>query len=377
MVGRLKRIAIFVFYDPCGIVDSYVEVLLEKMLECVQKLVIVVNGFIDVPSYEILKKYTEYVYIRGNLGYDGGAYKDAILYYLKDEPWEQWDELVLFNDTFYGPFENWKKVFDLMEKEEVDFWGLSKHLGSNGQKIWHGKALEAHIQGYFVVCRRQLVLSEIFFRFWNQLEYPISYEEAVEKFEISFSSVLHRDGFVSKAYTDVSNPDFKIEYCENVYTNKPYELICKADFPIIKRRVLDIEFFSRGIEAIEYVKKNTNYDSGLITKHMERLSKVQSKKSFSPVLLQEFYDGHEKIYIYGHGEYAKSVTLYFDYKGWKFEKYIVTRKKENEPDIISFHELNLKGNEGIILALGKKALEEVYPMLKNEVNKANLFVPQY
>lgn len=372
----MNRIAIFVFYDPCGIVDYYVEVLLEKMLECVQKLVIVVNGFVDVPSYEILKKYTEYVYFRGNFGYDGGAYKDALLYYLKDEQWEQWDELVLFNDTFYGPFENWKKVFDAMEKEKVDFWGLSKNLGSNGQKIWHGKELEAHVQGYFIVCRRKMVLSEIFSTFWKQLKYPTSYEDAVEKFEMSFSSIFHRNGFVSKVYTDVSNPNFNIEYCENVYLDRPYELICNADFPIIKRKVLEISFFSRGLKAFEYVRNHTSYDSRLITKHMERLSKVRNQKPFSPALLQEFYDKYDKIYIYGHGKYAEHIAAYFKFKKWKFEKYIVTRKEENELDTISFQELDLKGNEGIILALGKKALEEVYPMLKGKVEEDNLFVPQ-
>ena len=186
----MKRLGIFVFYDKEGIVDKYVEVLLETMLQELKKLVIVVNGNINESSKQRMLNYSENIFVRENKGYDGGAYKDVFLNYLVDENWENWDEVVLFNDTFFGPLFSWKNVFGKMESEDLDFWGLTRHPGG-GKMPLSTNEIPSHLQGYFLVCKKNLVLSEAFYLFWESLEYPQSYNEAVENFEIRFTTYFH------------------------------------------------------------------------------------------------------------------------------------------------------------------------------------------
>ena len=99
----MKRLGVFVFYDASGIVDPYVEYLLESMKNIIQKLIIIINGEIKDEEYNKLKKYSQDIFIRKNYGYDAGAYKDVFMQFLTRKEQIKWDEIILFNDTFYGP----------------------------------------------------------------------------------------------------------------------------------------------------------------------------------------------------------------------------------------------------------------------------------
>ena len=101
-----NRLAIFVFYDEDGIVDKYVEYLLLNLAKQVQRTIVVVNGKINDISRKKLEVYTPEIYIRENKGYDAGAYKDILTKYLSLNEIKQFDEIVLLNDTFYGPILN-------------------------------------------------------------------------------------------------------------------------------------------------------------------------------------------------------------------------------------------------------------------------------
>ena len=87
----MNRLGIFIFYDACGIVDQYVEVLLEGLLTVLNKLVIVINGNITNTSERKLRRYSANIFARENIGFDGGGYKDALLNLKENEKWEQWE----------------------------------------------------------------------------------------------------------------------------------------------------------------------------------------------------------------------------------------------------------------------------------------------
>ena len=118
----MNRIGIFIFYDSNGQADTYIEILLSAMQEILQKLVIIVNGKINSKDYDKFRNYTKHIFIRENRGYDAGAYKDVFTKYLTEEQWEKWDEIILFNDTFYGPFYPLEDIFHEMEKGDADFF---------------------------------------------------------------------------------------------------------------------------------------------------------------------------------------------------------------------------------------------------------------
>lgn len=172
-----KRLGVFVFYDASGIVDDYVEELLKSLVDELNKLVIVVNGLITGMSKKKLKKYSNNIFLRENKGFDAGAYKDVFLNFLNEEDWEQWDEVILCNDTFYGPIFPWKIVFNKMYiYKNIGFWGLSRYPGD--EIISDEEGYPNHIQSYFLVCRKNLITSSFFWEFWYSMDYPKTRLEA-------------------------------------------------------------------------------------------------------------------------------------------------------------------------------------------------------
>lgn len=367
-----KRMGVFVFFDIKGIVDDYVEVLLKSITEVLQELIIVVNGFITEVGYQRLRKITHKIYIRGNMGYDGGAYKDVFIDFLQEEELEQWDEVVMFNDTFYGPFFSWRETFERMEKEMVDYWGLSRF--PKGNYFTTGKEIPEHIQGYFIVCRRSLFLADTWRKFWIRLEYPKTYQEAIENFEIFFTQYFSGQGYKNKALTD--DEEGCMKYAENPTMWCFNDLICNNRFPIIKRKVFCMIHLDAVKNTIDYIRESTDYDVSLITKHLRRLYKenrIQPLMPFNPEKLYSFYKKHKRIYIYGHGVYGKGIARYFEYKNWKYDGFIVTENKESNENLLIYKEMKFGTEDGIILALGSSAFQEVYPIVKKDLDEKQMY----
>lgn len=369
---RTKRLGIFTFYDESGIVDGYVQELLLGMLSELDKLVIIVNGTITDTSKQILEKYSYDVFVRENVGFDAGGYKDAFTKFLTDEDWEQWEEVVLFNDTFYGPIFPWGQIFEKMEREEVDFWGLSRFPGRDsciGDAFY-----PSHVQSYFLVCRKRLIRSPLFMQFWNELEYPMERSDATKNYEVRFTKYFEEKGFCWKVYTDICEKHFDMNHGGSPYIYYAYELLSELRFPVIKRNALTITNFIRAKQALDYIEENTTYDVKLIYSHLNRLAKENRIKSFSPLKLELFYRTHSRIFIYGHGEYGINVAAYFEYRGWKYEGFLVSVKNEQAMEVFAYHDMEFAIDDGIILALGKKAYEEVFSVVEEELAASQLFL---
>ena len=363
----MNRLGIFTFYDASGIVDDYVVYLLESMQNIIQKLVIIINGTVRDANYNKLKRYSKDIFIRKNYGYDAGAYKDAFTKFLPYEEQVKWDEIVLFNDTFYGPLYPWKNVFHHMEAEDADFWGLARHP----EEIAGDYLITQHIQSYFFVCRKSVIESECWIKFWQELRYPENIMDAIMAFEVNFSKYFSIAGFKSKALTD----EWGVKYEGNPSLRYYFQLIHDLKFPIIKRRVFSLMDFMQNKLAINYVRSNTIYDVSMIFKHLERLEEERRIELIAPFdhsELKQFYESHKRVYIYGYGKYGQCLSEYINYKGWKFEGFIVTRKSEDAKNVFEYGQIHFAEGDGIILALGHKSLSEVYPIIKKDWEKENL-----
>lgn len=373
----MNRIGIFVFYDAGGIVDNYIEILLDSLSEIIKKLIIIVNGKINPLGYHKFKKYTKDIFIRDNYGYDAGAYKDALLKFLSHENWKIWDEIILFNDTFYAPIYSWEPIFKQMEAKKSDFWGLSRHpecRSVNNTNI----NIPSHIQAYFLVCKKSMFLSNYWLEFWNNLDFPKIHQEAIKNFEIDFSVFFSKKGFAGIALTDTYQIKMNCE--KNPYASYSYELIKYGKFPIIKRKAIMLYYFAEAKRAICYIKSETNYDINYIILHLERL--IQEKninvlEPFEQDKLEIFYRTHKNIYIYGHGQYGKGMATYFEYREWKYKSFIVTQNTENNANLSVYKDIHFEKEDGVILALCEAAFTEVYPQIKSELDESQLYYPDY
>jgi rhamnosyltransferase len=374
----MERIAIFVFYDSKGIVDNYKLYLLESLKSVVRKIIIVINGEIKKEDTRRMEKFSSDIYYRDNSGYDGGAYKDVFNNILHKEELINYDEIILMNDTFYGPFIDWKYVFQRMGTIECDFWGLTRHYGG-GRVLGIGDSVECHIQAYFCVCRKPVFENSCFWKFWERMDYPNSYQKAIEDFEIAFSTYLTLHGFSNGAYSDflygADNPKLRGEV---IYVSRAYELIKKIDFPILKRKALSFSEVKKCKTILEYIAQNTDYDIDLICQKLRRQCEEKEITPFNPLDIDRFYRQHDRVFIYGAGNYGRSIAEYFEIKGWNYNGFIVTKiNLDDEKNVFSINDVHLRSGDGIICAVSEKYIAEVYSILKDKLLCSQILMPQY
>lgn len=100
----MKRLGIYLVYDNENIINPYIEYMLKELKTCLSHPVVVCNmGKVD-HGKEILEQYGDEIFFRDNIGFDAGGFKDALCSFLGWEKVLQYEELVLVNDSMYGPF---------------------------------------------------------------------------------------------------------------------------------------------------------------------------------------------------------------------------------------------------------------------------------
>lgn len=371
----MRRMAVFVLYDFENMVDDYVWYLLKTLPEITEEILVVSNSKLRDSDREKLLSYGIHIIERRNYGYDGGAYKDAFLNYLKQEELTQWDEIILLNDTFYGPFFPWKNVFDTMEGQKLDFWGLTKLE----KGIWNKEEkIPCHIQAYFLVIRKNLFETSDFIKFWETLDYPETLDDAVKNYEIRFTTFFSDRGFKYAVFTDFQENGYLINKTANTYEYYMYELISQSKVPILKRKPLSLANYSKVVKTLKFIEQNTNYDVNLIKSHLERMEQKGKIIPYSKRDVDFFCEKYADIYIYGYGEYGKEMKRYLDDNHIKIKGIIVSEiRDKNTNALIAFKDLVITKTMGIILALGKNNVEEVYSVVSLSVPDQQLLIPKY
>lgn len=302
-------------YCPLGqLVESDI-LLLNELRAVSSNLIIVING--DFYDANLLNKYTSNIIFRRNTGYDAAAYKEI----LKDKKYHDLitscEELVLCNNSFFGPFEKFNSMFEKMENNECDFWGITS--------VKHD--IVEHIQSYFLVFRKKILVEGVLFTFFNRfITFDMDYDDVCREFEIGLYNWLIKRGYKSAAY--VQNIS-----CDNY--NNYYGSLKLDRVPVIKRKSFSKQFFDekKVSEALRYIRDNYFFDIDIIVKDVSKLYgqniRVDNDKQavFVDVepdihelplavdkdFIDYFIDQHNKIYIYGTGDLSKHIFNCFFY----------------------------------------------------------------
>ena len=263
----MKRMCIYVTYDKKNIIDAYVGYILSEIKKNTDKLVVVCNELKVERGLEHISAYTDNIFLRENIGYDAGAFKDALCDYVGWDEVVTYDELLLINDSFFGPFIPLEEILNEMEKKKVDFWGLITHAEAFNQDVGR---IPAHIQSYFIAVQSRMLHDESFQEYWENLPHFKTFNDVVVNHEIRFTEYFANRGFTFAAFADSSVNDSKVlKNNYSHYVNIPYELIKKRRFPILKKQqlaynTLYLQTQENYLRSIQYIDKNTDYDVNLI-----------------------------------------------------------------------------------------------------------------
>lgn len=272
-----NRYAVFVFYDKSGIVDEYNYVFLEELKKYVSKLLIICNGNVNEEGRKGLQQFADEMIVRPNKGFDVTAYKLGLEHY-GYRALESYDEVIIVNNTCYGPLYPFSEMFETMAQKDLDFWGITEFhevpfdpFGT----IKYGY-IPKHIQSYFMVFRQSLVQTKDFKRYWDKFPSIHTYEEAIGYHEAIFTKQFADLGYKWDVYI---NTDDLENYTYEALRDFPRYLIEKRRCPIMKRRAFFHDYgeaLSRSggeatKEALDYIEHELDYDEGLIYKNSLRL----------------------------------------------------------------------------------------------------------
>lgn len=367
-----QRLCIYVTYNKEHKFKEYMSYMLKALKECCSKLCVVCNYQELFGGEEYLHPYADAVFYRENRGYDAGAYKDALCTLLGWDTIYEYDELILVNDSFFGPFYNLSGYFNLMEDVNCDFWGMTRHPSGEFKEI--ELKFESHVQSYFLVFRSRVLKSHQYKEFWENFIYPNTYLETVTNFEIGINKYLRENGFVSLALTDVWGLKFK--YNENPTFYYSLDLIKDNGLPILKKKTLLIsdKRFRNALQAVEFLERNDLYSVSCIWELIDSQFYIENYALVMENSLEVFCRKYSKIFIYGAGVCGKNMSLYLDRKGWKHEGIIVTDVAGQDLMCTAFKDVSVDLETGIIVSvISRKASREIAQYVSSKCSSEQLF----
>lgn len=372
----MKRLCIYVTYDFESTADGYIGYMLRGLREVADSIAVICNYPHIDKGIENIRPYADNIFYRKNKGFDAGAYKDALYRYLGWDDVCGYDEVLLINDSFYGPLYSFEELFRRMEEVEADYWGITQCPEG---ELADGSTYKPHIQSYFLALRKNVLCSKEFQKYWENMEYPMSFMQTVITFEIGVNKLLQQLGFSESTVMDLCPIQWNLKKNENPYLLYPLELIRDAGIPVLKRKSLNLsnKGFGSAMGALRFIKNECSYDVSLIENHLRRVG-----KGMNIMEIDNFYASHTRIFIYGAGFYGRNVAEYFAYKGWTFEKFLVTdtagQSGNDHSNCIAFDEADVAEDDGIIVAVGsKKVFEEIVQRIKRRCRKEQIFNPDY
>ena len=108
---------------------------------------------------------------------------------------DEFDELVLTNDTWFGPVRPYGPVLTRMESEPADFWGMTDHAREEPNPFTGKGVLFYHLQSFWIAVRRRMFLSAEWNAYWQNLPEMPDYFDAVLQHEAVFTEHFAEAGF--------------------------------------------------------------------------------------------------------------------------------------------------------------------------------------
>ena len=177
-----ERVALFVHFDAGGRVVPAARDFIASLAASGLSVVFVTNSErIADEDKGFLRQHCAAILIRRNIGYDFGAWRDALD--TLGLPRAETKAIYLVNDSVYGPFSDLQPLLNTIDFGRADVWGATES--------WQHSY---HLQSFFLVCGEAAIRSEAWRRFWRSVR-PIPCKDwIIRHCEIGFTGALAAGG---------------------------------------------------------------------------------------------------------------------------------------------------------------------------------------
>lgn len=324
----VKRAAIYVIYDKDGKLDRYRKYYLEKIRKFCDKIVCVIQGTLEPESRRELENLCDDFFVRENTGLLTYPWIEGINF-IGWDALKDYDELLMLNDSFFGPFFELDDFFNSCEKSDADFYGVMKNFEEKTITSLDSRPLKhGYFRGsicYFYVIKSRLLHSVEFKKYWSTKPTINKDWDTYFYNEISFYDEVIDWGFKVDAY---QSDKLKGYFFDNL-THNITKLIKDEKIPFARVRPFATELKYQSMQinygqdprtAIDYVDKHTDYDVNMIwdfilrTKNLTHIwSQLQLEYVISDKVVEENYSYNKKIAVILHIYYTDLVEKMADY----------------------------------------------------------------
>ncbi len=244
------RTAIFAMYTHDGKVNRKIEWYLSGLSEVADHIVVVADNDIEASSMATIRRFTPHVIAKRHGEYDFGSYKRGIQAADELGLLDGAEELILCNDSCFGPLDSFGPMFKKMETRDVDFWGVTANS-------WP----KYHLQSYFIVFRHAAFKHKKFREFFSSVKAEKDVSAVVLKYETELTSGLENCSLKWEAFVSPSVP--KSSHLNQNPVHNPVHLL-KFGCPLVK------------VKACEKISSNDDGMPELLQEVRRRSSDVAS-----------------------------------------------------------------------------------------------------
>lgn len=256
-----RRVIFFAHYDKDGFIDDYVVHYLYALCDLgAEEIYFSSDCALRVLELKKLPSAVKVVNTTRHGEYDFGSWKRCLIAFESKNGvlgCSGVSELVLCNDSCYGPLRPLSEMFGIMASRDSDYWGVTQVM----QPF-------TYLPSYFLVIRSD-VLKDVFFRdFLLNVGQFYDKKSFCELYEFGINKLLSARGFRS---------DFYMQGYKSLCHSSPQALssqVFSDGMPFI--RVMTAKSNPGGVanlgSAIVSFCKNSGYPLDFITKHLNRVA---------------------------------------------------------------------------------------------------------
>jgi hypothetical protein len=149
-------------------------------------VIFVSNSGVGNKQISQLQDHCAAIVFRKNSGYDFCAWREAMEIF--SIPNQDTQQLLLVNDSVYGPLLPLGPVLEKIDFRVADFWGMTES--------WQHRY---HLQSYFLVAGPKAMASKAWKEFWSHVRPAPSKHFIIRKYEIGLTQDLLEDGLICQA----------------------------------------------------------------------------------------------------------------------------------------------------------------------------------
>ena len=234
-----RRTAIVASYFGKGIIPDSLIYLLNGLREVTDNIVLVADCPVLPKEVKKVKEIVTVAKFERHGQYDFGSYRRGLEICRAENLLDasDVDELIIINDSNYGPVFPFAESFEAMCKRPCDFWGLTVY-----------NLLRRNISSFFYVFRRSVIDGGDLDRFLAQMPVHMSRNDAIARCEGQLTDYLEKRGFTWDTYVpflgnEAGNP-----------TKRPLMTIGHYRCPLIKKKAINGDSYDDHDETMALIK---------------------------------------------------------------------------------------------------------------------------